>query len=106
MAAAWTTLASYDLAFLLALALSHRSYPLAWEWAKIGRVIALMVGLFLLATGLGLEDFWLKMAMKLAALLLFGAILTYWNYGDIVKDMHRVRLFGHRGVKRAPESQG
>jgi len=102
IAAAWTTLLSFALTFLLALYFSNRFYPLEFEWGKIGRVFSVMLAVFLAVTSLKGENPWTNVFLKVAGVTIFGALLARWNYANVTGEIQEI----FRGLKLKLSSDG
>jgi O-antigen/teichoic acid export membrane protein len=94
--AAWATATALWLLAGIVLAVSHRIYPVPWEWRRVGLALGLAVGACLLALAL---DAWVGLAPSIPAraALTLGypvalAVLGFFPPGDL--GAVRARLLG------------
>lgn len=83
IAAAWTTLLSLVVSFLLAVSLSRRVYALNYDWPRLLKVLIILVGMLYLGSRTATGVTWADISIK--ALLLFFYVVWVWisNIGKV-----------------------
>jgi O-antigen/teichoic acid export membrane protein len=90
MGAAWATVAAYATMAVLGATLSHRLYPIPFEWGRLG-LVALGAAITAAASRLAPDALAAALAVKATLLALFGIALfatglLRWPRGGIVED--------------------
>ena len=86
-AAAWTTLASFFVTFVLSVYFSSKFFSMQVEWRQIGTIFAIMFFIFAMSMLLLPEGLIMRIFTKLIYLVLFGMIIYMKNWGDIRKEI-------------------
>lgn len=86
IAAAWTTLLSYALTFVLALYFSNRYYPLEYEWGKILSIFGVALALFSVELVLPIESHVIMFLIKLAAMAMYILFIWKTDLGNFASD--------------------
>lgn len=85
--AAWTTVISFMITFLLAIYFSSRYQSMSFEWRKILSVFGLMLVFLILGHLYVPQSIWLESLLKIGYILVFGSILYLKNVGAIRDDI-------------------
>ncbi|MDP7024898.1 MAG: oligosaccharide flippase family protein [Kiritimatiellia bacterium] len=81
--AAWTTLASFAIYFLMALRYSRKYFPLQFEWFALTRIFGTMLLVFFAVFLLCGNVWWQNILVKMLGCASYVAVLLMWNDGDI-----------------------
>jgi len=90
MTAAWTTLASFAIAFLLTVLLANRHYRITFEWRKIAVIFSSSLAILFTTSFLPDENLWLNTAFKAGGLLAFLYLMIKLNYGEFGDAFRRL----------------
>jgi O-antigen/teichoic acid export membrane protein len=85
--AAWATLVSFIVTFLLALRLSNKYYALEYEWGTLFRLGILTLGTFLIVFFAAPNIYWLKILFKFCGVGVVSLIIYKRDYGNISADL-------------------
>lgn len=85
-AAAWTTLVSFFITFVLAIYFSAKFSSMQFEWRRIVAIFASMFFIYILSILLLPEALIARILAKLIYLALFGMIIYMKNWGDVRKE--------------------
>lgn len=100
-AAAWNKVIAYAVLAAATWVVGQRVYPVAWEYGRLGKMLAVAFGLFALSAfllpSLGL---WFRMGLRLALLALFPVLLWVMRFPEEEEERHVRRLL-HKWIRGA-----
>lgn len=109
MGAAWATAFSYFMTFVIAYLLAKKAYPIPYEYAKIGRILAIGAAVFGLTFGIGRVEvvWWVRGLLKLVAVFTYFPLLLWCK----VFEWQRVKqliggVLSWRGKGGRPKGNG
>ena len=106
IAAAWTTLGSYILYFLLAFYFSNRYYPLKYDWPRLFKIFGSMLAVLFAVLSLQQDKLWVNLVIKCVGVGLFVALLAKWDDGKIMDDARLIlRMLLRKPDPDAPQEK-
>ncbi len=88
IAAAWITLGSFVIEAIMIYWITHREYPVPYEWARVAKIFAVTGAVVLAGLFQPLSSLWARGALILA----FPVLLWFSGFPDVREKLHLKRL--------------
>lgn len=99
MAAAWTTLFSYILTYILSMHFSKRCYPLRYAWSDMIQAAVLGLGVFVAVRSVVGSCLWLNALIKIGGMALFALLVLIGNVAKCREDVRQLYAALQRRIR-------